>query len=41
MEAIKQVPTMTPNRWLLLGMLLLIASLGLLLVVLLGGSIWP
>jgi hypothetical protein len=37
----KRVSTMTPSRWLLVGTLLLVASLGLLLVVLLGGWIWP
>lgn len=39
--AIKNVPIMTPNRWLFLGMLLLCASLGLLVAVLLGTRIWP
>ncbi|MEX3938619.1 hypothetical protein AB4Y44_03495 [Paraburkholderia sp. BR10937] len=32
---------MSPNRWLFLGMLLLVVSLSLLLVVLFGGSLWP
>ncbi|MEX3985279.1 hypothetical protein AB4Y45_40700 [Paraburkholderia sp. EG287A] len=35
------MPITTPNRWLFLGMLLLAVSLSLLLVVLLGGSVWP